>query len=186
LSEPTPWPLAAPPPLPPPPPPPPPPAPATAPPAGTGVFQAPPGAEAPPAGSAGGVRLDKTDAPDLLAPPPPPPPPPPPGPFGPPRASVGHGLTYGQPVWGPAPGRPDPMAIWAFSLSLVGLLCFGVLLEPIAAVLGWVSLARIARSEGRIGGRGFAVAGAVVGTIGTPISIWLYFYVQENGGFAPF
>ena len=47
----------------------------------------------------------------------------------------------------------------------------GLLASPVALVLGRVSMKRIDRSEGQLGGRGYAVTGFVLGIIGTVLLV---------------
>jgi len=47
----------------------------------------------------------------------------------------------------------------------------GLLASPVALVLGKVSLNRIKRSQGQLGGHGFALAGFILGIIGTVLLV---------------
>jgi hypothetical protein len=94
---------------------------------------------------------------------------------------------YGQPAYGqPAYGQPqypyatapptDGLAIGAMitGIAAIVLSCLygiGLLASPVALVLGKVSMNRIKRSQGQLGGRGFAVAGFVLGIIGTVLLV---------------
>ncbi len=53
----------------------------------------------------------------------------------------------------------------AYGVGLVG--------SPVALVLGRVSMKRIERSEGALGGRGLALAGFILGIIGTILLVLL-------------
>jgi ABC-type Fe3+ transport system permease subunit len=59
--------------------------------------------------------------------------------------------------------------------ALCGVIGFcGVLVGPVAIVLGVVSRRRIRESQGTTKGEGFALAGLVLGIIGTVVSIgWI-------------
>lgn len=63
------------------------------------------------------------------------------------------------PMAGP---KTDPVSIWAFALGLFGIVanCFG---SVPAIICGAVSLSRIRGSGGTLAGRGFAIAGLVLG-----------------------
>lgn len=64
------------------------------------------------------------------------------------------------PVPPPVAPRTNTLAVWSFSLALIGLFCCGCPSIP-AIVLGAVSLAQI--DTRREGGRGLAIAGIVLG-----------------------
>jgi uncharacterized protein DUF4190 len=113
-------------------------------------------------------------------------PPPPPPPYGAPQQQYPQQPGYGQPYGQPAYGQPPyPYAVTpptdglALGAMITGIAAFvlaclygiGLLASPVALVLGRVSMNRIKRSEGRLGGRGFAVAGFVLGIIGTVLLV---------------
>jgi hypothetical protein len=110
-----------------------------------------------------------------------PPPPqssfPPPGPqpsYPPPPGAQPAGYGTGQATNGPAIG--------ALIVGILGLLgncfCFGGILSPAAIVLGWMGKNKADRSGGQVGGRGMAIAGLVMGVIGTLILLgWVVFFV---------
>lgn len=76
-------------------------------------------------------------------------------------------------------------------ISLVGMCGYGLGLlgAPAALIMGRISMKRIDRSEGRIGGRGMALAGFILGIIGTVllviaiIAVVVLIVVAANGGF---
>jgi hypothetical protein len=79
---------------------------------------------------------------------------------------------YGYPVAPPT----DGMALGAMITGIAALVMscaygVGLLASPVALVLGKISMNRIDRSEGRLGGRGMAVAGFVLGIIGTVLLV---------------
>jgi hypothetical protein len=96
---------------------------------------------------------------------------------------------YGQvppPGWTPPPGSPPPPGYYGYAplppsdgqaiaamvigiVALVGACGYGLtlLISPVALFLGRSSMKRIDASQGRIGGRGFAQAGFILGIIGT-------------------
>jgi hypothetical protein len=94
---------------------------------------------------------------------------------------------YGQvppPGWTPPPGYygyapaapTDGQAIASMIIgivALVGACGYGVtlLISPVALFLGRSSMKRIDASQGRIGGRGFAQAGFILGIIGTVLLV---------------
>jgi hypothetical protein len=64
------------------------------------------------------------------------------------------------------------MAVASMVLGILGLIGLIWVISPILAlVFGYVSKGQIDRSEGRQGGRGFAVAGIVMGWVGIAFSI---------------
>ena len=52
-----------------------------------------------------------------------------------------------------------------FISGLVGFFIFGVVLGPLAVVLGAVAFFQIRKSDGSQGGKGFAIAAIVVGAL---------------------
>lgn len=87
-----------------------------------------------------------------------------------PAAATDRYTTYG---YGPPPVVPaalgnDGLAVPALVLGLLGITCFS-LAAPVALVLGIVSLRRIGRSGAE--GRGLAIAGIVLGAVGTVLFV---------------
>src|SRR5258707_13309811 len=114
--------------------------------------------------------------------PPPPPPPPPPSPppgggFVPPPPPPGGGYTPGGYVppapMGYTPGamayagvRTDGLAVASLVLGIVGIVCcLGVVLGPVAAIMGFISRQRVASSGGTLGGGGLPLAGLILGLV---------------------
>jgi Domain of unknown function (DUF4190)/GYF domain 2 len=62
----------------------------------------------------------------------------------------------------PAPSTSQ-MAVWAMVLGIIGVLCCQIL-SPVAIVLGAVSLSQL-KSHPEMTGRGFAIAGIVLGVL---------------------
>lgn len=58
------------------------------------------------------------------------------------------------------------MAIASLVLGILSLIVFGIILGPIAIVLGTKAKKRIAASGGQVGGSGMATAGMVLGVLG--------------------
>lgn len=98
------------------------------------------------------------------------------GGYGPPVYAGGYGYgapAYGAPVFQPRPPT-DGMALGAFLTSLLSLVltfACGVTIIgcPVGAVLGHVALRRIARNGAE--GRGLALAGVIIGWIGTALLV---------------
>jgi len=55
--------------------------------------------------------------------------------------------------------------------AIVGLLCFGIVLEPVAIVLALVARRRIRESNGTLKGDGLAVAAIAVGVVGLLLAV---------------
>jgi hypothetical protein len=118
-----------------------------------------------------------------------------------------HQQPYGQqpPPYGAPPPAPYPaygvparpndglgLAAMIVGIASLVLMCgygVGLLGSPVALVMGRISMKRIDRSEGRLGGRGMAQAGFVLGIIGTVllvlaiIAVVVLVVVAINGGF---
>jgi hypothetical protein len=124
------------------------------------------------------------------------PPPPPPGgdqPYDPnqppPSYDPGYGQApppggYGQPGYGGGSGSPatNGLAIGSLIVSILGLLgncfCFGGILSPVGIVLGFMGKKKADQSGGAVGGRGMALAGIIIGVIGTLIFLaWIGFFI---------
>lgn len=115
--------------------------------------------------------------------------------------------AYGQPAYGQAPyGSPygaglytpaPPNESLSVASMVVGIVSFvlacgygiGLLGSPVALVLGRISMKRIDRSQGTLGGRGFALTGFILGIIGTILlvlaiaAVVVIIIVAANGGF---
>lgn len=97
-----------------------------------------------------------------------------PGPYPP----AGYPPGYGQPPW-VAPPKTEGMAIGALVCGILGMVCgmigcFGLVIGPVGIVLGVVARRRIRDSGGYTKGDGLALAGIVLGIIGTVASVgWL-------------
>lgn len=127
------------------------------------------------------------------APPPPAPPYGAPAPYGQqqpaqpnpqqPYPQQGYGQQYPQPGYGQPPPYPyatsaptDGLALGSMitGIAAIVLSClygFGLLASPVALILGKVSLNRIDRSQGQLGGRGLALTGFILGIIGTVLLV---------------
>jgi len=123
------------------------------------------------------------------APPPPAPPYETPPPYGAPQQGYqqpypqqgygqqGYGQQgYGQPPYYAARPPTDGLALGSMITGIAAILLscaygFGLLASPVALVLGKVSLNRIKRSQGQLGGHGFALTGFILGIIGTVLLV---------------
>jgi hypothetical protein len=77
----------------------------------------------------------------------------------------------GPPPQGPQYQTNAPNATTAMVLGIIGIFCFGIILGPIAIVLGTNALKEIERSGGAYGGEGQARAGQILGVIATVLSV---------------
>jgi hypothetical protein len=88
------------------------------------------------------------------------------------------------PAFPVTPAAPtEPLAIWSFVLSLVGLfgfLCCGPLFSGAAVVCGHLALPKF-RARPDLQGRGLAVAGLVIGYV--LVGLWV-FWILVGGGLA--
>jgi hypothetical protein len=99
-------------------------------------------------------------------------------------ASAAPATTAAASPYPATPAAPtEPLAIWSFVLSLVGLfgfLCCGPLFSGAAVVCGHLALPKF-RARPELQGRGLAVAGLVIGYI--LVGLWL-FWILVGGGLA--
>jgi len=95
----------------------------------------------------------------------------------PPQSPYGGQPAYGQPQYPYAAAPPtDGLALGAMITGIAALVLscaygLGLLASPVALILGKVSLNRIKRSDGQLGGRGFALAGFILGIVGTVLLV---------------
>jgi drug/metabolite transporter (DMT)-like permease len=91
----------------------------------------------------------------------------------------GYGLPgYGQPgSWAPPPQggyaqqtQDHPQATTSMVLGIVGLICCGFV-APFAWIMGKKAVDEIDASQGRLGGRGQAQAGKILGLVGTVLLV---------------
>ena len=94
-----------------------------------------------------------------------------------------YGQPYQQPYQQPYGYQPpgtnppnDGLAIGAMVTGIVSLVLaclygIGLLGAPAALIMGRISMKRIDRSQGTLGGRGFAQAGFILGIIGTVLLV---------------
>jgi Domain of unknown function (DUF4190) len=92
-------------------------------------------------------------------------------------------MGYMPGAMGYAGPRTDGMAIASLICGIVGIVCFvfcfGVVLGPVAAILGYISRQRIASSGGTLSGGGLALAGLILGVVAFAISvIWFFYWIS--------
>lgn len=96
-----------------------------------------------------------------------------PTPYGSPYSPTPYGAPYAQPGYGYGSAGPknDGLAIAAMITSIVGVVllcaCIGIAGTVAGAIMGYIARNRIQDSNGMLTGEGFALAGIVVGAIGT-------------------
>jgi uncharacterized protein DUF4190 len=118
-------------------------------------------------------------------------------PYQPPSQPPYQQPPYGGPGYLPSSyAQPAPneglavasMVVGIVSIVLTCLYGIGLLGSPVALVLGRVSMKRIDRSQGQLGGRGMAQAGFILGIIGTVllilalVAVVTVIIVAVNGG----
>ena len=100
---------------------------------------------------------------------------------------------YLPPSYTPAPPN-EGLAVASMVVGIVSIVLscgygIGLLGSPVALVMGRVSMKRIDRSQGQLGGRGMAQAGFILGIIGTVllvlalVGLVILIIVAVNGGF---
>lgn len=80
----------------------------------------------------------------------------------PPPPQSPYGSPYGEPP--PSPQGNSTKAVWSLVCGIVGLFCCGIILGPVAIVLG-----RQAQQEGRPGG--MAKAGEILGYVAVALFV---------------
>lgn len=88
---------------------------------------------------------------------------------------------------GYAARRTDGLAIASLVIGILSVacffICFGIVLGPIAAIMGFISRQRVATSGGMLGGGTMAIIGLVLGVIGFVISV-IWFFLLASGTFS--
>ncbi len=105
---------------------------------------------------------------DSPPPPPPPtgPPPPPTGPPPPPPPPAGGYYATGA-------TKPHPRGVTVLVLGILSFFCLGIILGPIAIVMGTNALKEIDANPGVYSNRGQVNAGRICGIVGTVLSVLL-------------
>ena len=87
---------------------------------------------------------------------------------------------------GYAARRTDGLAIASLVLGILSVACFficlGIVLGPIAAIMGFISRQRVATSGGMLGGGTMALIGLILGVIGFVVSV-IWFILLASGAF---
>ena len=65
--------------------------------------------------------------------------------------------------------KTSALAVWSLVLGILSLLCFGIIAGMPAIVLGHMGRSKIKQSRGALTGGGMALAGLILGYIGTVI-----------------
>ena len=100
---------------------------------------------------------------DSPTPPPPPPTGPPPPPPPPPPPAGGYYAAGGS--------IPHPRGVPVLVLGILSFFCFGIILGPIAIVMGTNALKDVDAHPGTYNNRGQINAGRICGIIGTVLSV---------------
>jgi hypothetical protein len=95
-----------------------------------------------------------------------------------------EGGSAPNPSNGPRIARDDELAFAAFAIGLIGLpasiVCLGVILGPIATLMGLISVWRIRRSDGTLVGESTAIQGMLLGAIAAMASLAFYFWIAQQ------
>ena len=85
--------------------------------------------------------------------------------------------------YGQAPAQNSPLAIVSLVLGIVGLLCCGLFLFSIGALItGFLARKQIGESQGRLKGAGMATAGLILGAVAIVLGI-VYWGLIVAGAF---
>jgi hypothetical protein len=91
-------------------------------------------------------------------------------PYDPNQPPYGGQPSYGPPGGYGAPAQNHPRATTALILGILGIICCSIA-APFAWSIGKKAVSEIDASGGRLGGRGQAQAGYILGIIGTVLLI---------------
>jgi hypothetical protein len=82
--------------------------------------------------------------------------------------------------------RTDGLAIASLVIGIVSIACsvgcLGIILGPVAAIMGFISRQRVGTSGGTLGGGTMAVIGMILGILGFVASV-IWFFVLASGTF---
>ena len=76
--------------------------------------------------------------------------------------------------------RTEPLAIWSFVLSLLGLLCCGFVLGVPGVICGHLALSKLQKDR-QLQGKGLATAGLIIGYVA--IACWIIYLALFGTGF---
>lgn len=105
--------------------------------------------------------------------------------WGTPPAGYGYAYGPGGPAWGPPPlPSINGLAIASLVLGVLGIIpCFwNMFLSIIALVLGIVAVRKVNAGTAAPDGKGMAVAGIVLGGLGTTLFVMLFVLVVLSSG----
>jgi hypothetical protein len=74
--------------------------------------------------------------------------------------------------------KTEPLAIWSFVLSLLGLVCCGFILGIPGVICGHLALSKL-QKEPQLQGKGLATAGLIIGYVA--IAFWVIYIVFFGG-----
>lgn len=100
--------------------------------------------------------------------------PPPPKEPTPPPSEPSPGSLHGRPPRKPllqAPPQATTKAVVTLVLGIVGLFLFSAILGPMTIIIGHKAISEIDSSNGRLGGRGLALAGLILGYVSLAFAI---------------
>ena len=75
-------------------------------------------------------------------------------------------------------GKTEPLALWSFILSLVGMLCCGPVVSIGGIICGHLALSKF-NQQPQLQGRGMAMAGLIIGYLGAVC--WLIYIIFMGG-----
>jgi hypothetical protein len=85
---------------------------------------------------------------------------------------------------GYAAPRTDGLAIASLVVGIISIpcsfACLGIILGPVAAIMGFISRQRVSASGGAIGGGGMALAGLILGLVGFLLSVAFFFIIATH------
>lgn len=89
-----------------------------------------------------------------------------------PQNQPGQQQSYQQSYQAPPEAEEtSPTAIWSLVLAILGFVCCGCLASIPAIICGHIALKQIEESEGKLTGRGLALAGLIMGYIAIVLGV---------------
>jgi hypothetical protein len=80
-------------------------------------------------------------------------------------------------------GTSNGLAIGSLVCGIIGICFLGIVLGPVAMVMGFLALSKAKSNPAQYGGKGMAIGGIVAGLLALLLNIILFIVFLAGGGF---